>query len=138
MGDRANFGFRNDRTAPTINLYGHWAGGYQTELMAFALDRSRERWTDTQYATRIAVSTIVGPDWASPLGWGLAVDEFGDNEYPYLLADWAARTVYQFPTTGAHTGKNGFQSAMDMEPSKTWSFDEFIEAHLPATSAVPS
>lgn len=104
------------------------------ELMAMAIDRSRGRWGQDDYATRIAVSSIIGPDWASETGWGLLVDEFSDNEYPFLLADWATLTVYEYPVNYAHTGKKGFQSAMDMEPSNVWTFDEFVDAHKPSLS----
>jgi hypothetical protein len=70
MGDRANFGFRQSNEN-VVFLYGHWAGHGMLEKLADAVTAARPRWTDESYATRIAISHLVGEDWNQELGWGL-------------------------------------------------------------------
>jgi hypothetical protein len=126
MGDRANFGFKADGNN-VINLYGHWAGANRHQYLAQALEASRGRWQDNGYATRIAISTIVGPDWRGQLSWGLYVNSFGDNEYPYLLVNFDTQEVKEYEASYATTGSNGFKLVMMQEPSKTWTFEQFIQ-----------
>jgi hypothetical protein len=126
MGDRANFGFKADGNN-IINLYGHWAGAYRYPLVARALEASRGRWQDDGYATRIAISNIIGEDWAGSLSWGLYVNEFGDNEYPYLVVNFATQEVKEYEASYSTTGKNGFNRVMMQKPSKEWTFEQFIQ-----------
>jgi hypothetical protein len=96
VGDRWAVGFRGDGPNPTnIWLYSHWGGGSRHETLAAAIDAARPRWDDNTYATRIAVSHIIGTDWDRETGYGL---EAGDNcrtdvEYPLMLVDWDKRTI---------------------------------------------
>ena len=126
MGDRANFGFKADGNN-IINLYGHWAGAYRYPLVARALEASRGRWQDNGYATRIAISNIVGEDWKTSLSWGLYVNEFGDNEYPYLVVNFDTQEVKEYEASYSTTGKNGFNLVMMQKPSKEWTFEQFIQ-----------
>lgn len=102
MGDRANFGFRKDANSPTVYLYGHWAGHGMLARLANALlaVEAHGRLTDDAYGTRIAVSQIVGEDWAGGLGWGITVDEVADNEHSIPVVDWAAGTVTLYDAVG--------------------------------------
>jgi hypothetical protein len=91
MGDRANFGFK-DRKGDTVFLYGHWAGHRMLENLSNAVAAARPRWTDESYATRIAISQLVGEDYKQETGWGLQVNELGDNEHKVPVINWASQT----------------------------------------------
>jgi hypothetical protein len=54
---------------------------------------------DASYATRIAISQIIGHGWAAETGYGLSIDAFSAPDYPYAyVVDWDARTVEQIDT----------------------------------------
>jgi hypothetical protein len=91
MGDRANFGFK-DRKGDTIFLYGHWAGHRMLQNLADAVQIAHPRWSDESYATRICISQLISEEWASETGWGLSVNELGDNEHKVPVINWAAKT----------------------------------------------
>jgi hypothetical protein len=91
MGDRANFGFR-DRKGDVVFLYGHWAGYEMLTNLAHAVEKARPRWTDESYATRICISQLVGDSWNVETGWGINVNELGDNEHKVPVIDWAQQT----------------------------------------------
>jgi hypothetical protein len=91
MGDRANFGFK-DRKGDTIFLYGHWAGHQMLQNLADAVQIAHPRWSDESYATRICISQLISEEWASETGWGLNVNELGDNEHKVPVINWAAKT----------------------------------------------
>lgn len=95
MGDRAVIGFRNNSETPTIFIYQHWVGGNQSDVLARALEASRPRWGDDSYATRIALSNIVGENWNGELGYGIYVGETAHGaDYEYILVvDWARKAV---------------------------------------------
>ena len=87
MGDRANFGFK-DSKGDTLYLYGHWAGHRMLENLADAVAAAEPRWTDESYATRIAISRLVGDEWQSETGWGLTINALADNEHKVPVIDW--------------------------------------------------
>jgi hypothetical protein len=91
MGDRANFGFR-DSKEDIIFLYGHWAGHNMLANLANAVESARPRWEDPTYATRIAISRLVGEEWKNETGWGLTVNELADNEHKVPIIDWRNQT----------------------------------------------
>jgi hypothetical protein len=91
MGDRANFGFR-DSKENIIFLYGHWAGHRMLENLADAVQAAEPRWGDESYATRIAISRLVGDEWTSETGWGLTVNALADNEHKVPIIDWKNKT----------------------------------------------
>jgi len=91
MGDRANFGFR-DSKENIVFLYGHWAGHRMLEQLADAVAAAEPRWQDESYATRIAISNLIKDEWASETGWGIYVNELGDNEHKVPIIDWKNKT----------------------------------------------
>jgi len=91
MGDRANFGFVQPN-GTTIVLYGHWAGHNMLGKLADAVIAARPRWTDSSYATRIAISQLIGDQWNMETGWGLQVNERSDNEHKIAIVDWEQQT----------------------------------------------
>ena len=91
MGDRANFGFVQPN-GNTIVLYGHWAGHNMLANLAEAVAKAQPRWSDPSYATRIAISHMIGDGWSMETGWGLHVNEIGDNEHKIAIVDWAQQT----------------------------------------------
>lgn len=95
MGDRAVAGFRANSTSPTIFIYQHWSGYDQNAKLANAIESARPRWTDDSYATRIALSQLVGDDWNQELGYGIYVGGTAHGaDYSYcLVVDWSAREV---------------------------------------------
>lgn len=73
MGDRANAVFKQD--SGYLALYTH-NGGYRIKAdVANAIDRviKAGRVNDTGYATRIAISNIIGEGWKGDLNYGLFV-----------------------------------------------------------------
>lgn len=91
MGDRANFGFVQPN-GNAIVLYGHWAGYRMLGRLADAVIAARPRWNDSAYATRIAISQLVADEWNMETGWGLQVNEIGDNEHKIAIIDWEQQT----------------------------------------------
>ena len=91
MGNRVNFGFQQSNEN-TVFLYGHWAGSAMLEKLANAVLKARPRWTDESYATRIAISQLVGEDWDSETGWGIHVNEIGDNEHKVPIINFQTQT----------------------------------------------
>jgi hypothetical protein len=91
MGDRANFGFRQE-DGSIIFLYGHWAGEGMLNTLATAIHKARPRWTDESYATRICISQIIGNEWNEETGWGISTT-FGDNEHSVPIVNWQDQAV---------------------------------------------
>jgi hypothetical protein len=91
VGDRANFGFVQPN-GNVIVLYGHWAGYQMLGKLADAIIAARPRWNDPAYATRIAISQIIGNDWSDETGYGLHVNEIGDNEHKIAIVDFNQQT----------------------------------------------
>ena len=92
MGDRANFGLKQS-DGNTIFLYSHWGGEGMMNTLAEALASARPRWNDEGYATRIMISQIIGNDWAEETGYGLYVNQIGDNEHSVPVVDFDSQTV---------------------------------------------
>jgi hypothetical protein len=91
MGDRANFGFVQSN-GNTIVLYGHWAGHNMLGRLADAVIAARPRWSDESYATRIAISQLIGDQWNMETGWGLQVNAISDNEHKIAIVDFNQQT----------------------------------------------
>jgi hypothetical protein len=91
MGDRANFVFVQPN-GNSIVLYGHWAGYQMLQNLAEAAIKAQNRWSDPSYATRIAISHMIGEGWAMETGWGLAVNEILDNEHKIAVIDFQQQT----------------------------------------------
>jgi len=105
MGDRANFGFVQPN-GQTIVLYGHWAGHQMLGKLADAVIAARPRWNDSSYATRIAISNIIADQWNMETGWGLYVNEIGDNEHKIAIIDWDQQTFSLHEYTDARDPLN--------------------------------
>ena len=60
--------------------------------LADAIIAARPRWTDPAYATRIAISQLIGDQWNMETGWGLHVNEISDNEHKIAIVDWEQQT----------------------------------------------
>ena len=91
MGDRANFGFVQPN-GNTVVLYGHWAGYQMLGKLADAVIAARPRWNDSSYATRIVISQLIKDEWNSETGWGIYINEIGDNEHKIAIIDWDQQT----------------------------------------------
>jgi hypothetical protein len=96
MGDRAVFGFKATKESQPIWLYSHWGGSSQTSDLAKAIVAAAPRWNDPHYATRIAISQIVGDDWSGELGYGISAgdDQFSHPDYDTIpVVIWSERVV---------------------------------------------
>lgn len=101
MGDRINIGFRNGEREdePIVFLYSHWGGELADRWIKQALKKSASRWDDYGYATRIAISTIIGEDWQETTGFGIYVDQLGAiPDRPTVIIDWKNRNITWYYT----------------------------------------
>ena len=105
MGDRANFAFVQPN-GETIVLYGHWAGYKMLESLAEAVAKAQGRWTDPAYATRMVISHMIGDGWSMETGWGLHVNEIGDNEHKIPVIDWNQLTFSLHEEDSFHNKEN--------------------------------
>jgi hypothetical protein len=122
MGDRFVVGFRARPGATPLYLYSHWGGDEQGNTVSDALAATRSRWSDPDYATRIAVSAIVGDDWAKETGYGLSTDGFASPDYPTMfMVDWETQTVEKLSIED--------EANPSMRLIGGWSFDNFIGLH---------
>jgi hypothetical protein len=95
MGDRGVVGFAANADEATIYLYSHWGGSSLIADTQSAINAAASRWSDPEYATRIAISNIVGSDWQSETGYGLSVNSHTMPDLPYVLrVVWHERNVY--------------------------------------------
>ena len=119
MGDRATFVFeQSDGNA--IYLYGHWAGEGMMNNLATAIDKASVRWSDETYATRIAISQIIGDQWNQELSWGIST-YFCDSEHSVPVVNWTKQTVRLLP----HSWDKKFD--MNADPKFVMSFDSFVK-----------
>ena len=89
MGDRMVVGFQAKSADPIIYIYSQWGGESQKEILVNALQKSESRWTDSDYATRICISQIVGDSWNDPLGFGISVNHFCSPDYDTIqVVEW--------------------------------------------------
>ena len=120
MGDRANFGFR-DSKENIVFLYGHWAGYRMLENLANAVSAAEPRWSDEAYATRIAISHLIKDEWQSETGWGIYINQLGDNEHKVPIIDWKNKTFTlmeeDLETVVFSTSLNAFVSKYCSQPS---------------------
>jgi hypothetical protein len=122
MGDRANFGFRADSESPVVVLYAHWGGYQMMSNLANAIEAARSRWTDEGYATRIAISQLIGEEWNQELSYGIYVNQIGDNEHSVPVVNWKDQTVSLYEADW-NTIRVEFDYAT---PKFTMGFDAFI------------
>jgi len=123
MGNRANYGFRSGDN--TLFLYGHWAGDPgMAERFATALSAAAPRFDDDSYATRITISQLIGDDWDKETGWGLFINELGDNENGVLVVDWDEKAVKLYVS-------GNINESADI----TWSLSQFVETYTTELAA---
>lgn len=102
MGDRYTVGFTGfdeaDNEERRIWLYSHWGGSDRHAEIARAIDAAKPRWSDPTYATRIAISNIVGEQWKNETGFGIEAGPrcLTSVEYGAILVDWFAKTVTEY------------------------------------------
>ena len=123
MGDRANFGFRADENAPVVVLYAHWGGYAMMSNLAHAIETARPRWTDEGYATRIAISQLIGDQWDQEYSFGIYVDSLGDNEHSVPIVNWADKTVSLYEADWNTVGFDFYNAT----PKFTMGFESFIK-----------
>ena len=73
--------------------------------------KSSPRWNDPSYATRIAISQIIGDNWNSEYGFGIYTGKeyVGDNEYSdVLVVNWKERNVTGVWLDGSEVVEYGF------------------------------
>jgi hypothetical protein len=134
MGDRANFVFVQD-SGETIVLYGHWAGYNMLANLAEAVAKAEPRWTDSGYATRIAISHMVGEGWGMETGWGLYVNEIADNEHKIPVVNFKDRT-FSLHEEAPYADKSNKVRGMKNEAMFTQELANFVEKYSDETVKV--
>jgi hypothetical protein len=127
MGDRANFVFVQP-SGETIVLYSHWGGHNMLANLAEAVAKAQSRWSDPSYATRIAISQMIGDGWAFETGWGLSVNEILDNEHKIPVIDWAQMTFSLHEEDSYHNLDNKVRG-MKNEAIFTQDLRSFVEKY---------
>ncbi len=112
MGSRTEWIIKEDNSGNAIHLYSHSGGESKFEDTQRALAGALPRWSDTSYGARIFISQIIGTEWDSTLGFGIAVGNDTDN----LFEESYFHAVIDFPNQRVVFG------------SREWSFEEFIVA----------
>ncbi len=105
MGDRVVFQI-DSGAGNSICLYSHWGGSTAREDIERALVKARPRidMGDYAYATRIIVSSLIGNNWDSELGYGLYVGPDNSGEELYVI-DLVWRNVTLPDGTLVHMGQ---------------------------------
>jgi hypothetical protein len=122
MGDRYVVGFRDTKDTPPVWLYSHWGGSDRLSEIANAIEKARPRWSDSSYATRIAISSIVGDSWGEETGFGISA---GGRDFTYPdyddvhLVTWSDRTVVVQDIDGTRDLVNfGFEVFLSTIPQR--------------------
>lgn len=131
MGDRYCVGFtgfdENDSAERRVWLYSHWGGSDRHNEIAQAIEKARPRWSDPTYATRIAISTIVGDYWKEETGFGIEAGPrcFTHVEYGAFLVNWRLQIVEEFAYERPSDDDNSLGS-----PTAVWSLDDFVAGRV--------
>lgn len=125
MGNRANAVFKQD--GGYLGLYMHNGGYDHKKNLALALQRvvNAGRVSDVGYATRIAVSDMIGTDWSQDLSYGLYVgatmhEVITDNENDIIVVDWDREIVSVY---------NYYRIDLNLKGVNEYTIREFIDAH---------
>ena len=112
MGSRTEWIIKESEGGNAIHLYSHWGGESKFADTQRALTNAQPRWTDPSYGSRIFVSQIIGDQWNSETGFGLAAGNDSDNlfeeSYFHAVIDFTKQIV----VFGSHE----------------WTFAEFVDA----------
>jgi len=77
MGDRGQVKITAEGN-PDLYLYTHWGAESLPEVVANALARGRDRWTDDEYLNRIIFSEMIQGEVLEETGYGIGFGEHGD------------------------------------------------------------
>jgi len=77
MGDRGQVKITAQGN-PDLYFYTHWGAESLPEVVANALARGRDRWTDDEYLNRIIFSEMIQGDVLGETGYGIGFGEHGD------------------------------------------------------------
>ena len=134
MGDRANFVFVQPG-GDTIVLYGHWAGYNMLANLAEAVAKAQPRWNDPSYATRIAISQMIGDGWGFETGWGLQVNQISDNEHKIAIVDFDQQT-FSLHEEAPRNDKDNKVNGMKNQAIFTMDLSNFVEKYADVTISV--
>lgn len=112
MGSRTEWIIKEDNSGNAVHLYSHWGGDSKFADTKAALAKAQPRWGDNSYAARIFVSQIIGDQWASETGFGLAAG----NDKDLMFEESYFHAVIDFPEQRVIFG------------SHEWTFAEFLDA----------
>jgi hypothetical protein len=112
MGSRTAWIIKEDNSGNAVHLYSHNGGEDKFADTQRALISAMPRWSDTSYGVRIFISQIIGNEWDSVTGFGIAVGNDSDN----LFEESYFHAVIDFPNQRVTFG------------SHEWTFEEFIVA----------
>lgn len=96
MGSPASIRFwEGTKDEHPLGLYLHWGAASFAATLADALFLSKHRWDDPEYATRIAIQSILKDMYIGPndLSAGLYVGT-ADRGGPVLNVNWGSSTVW--------------------------------------------
>lgn len=112
MGSRTEWIIKQDTSGNAVHLYSHNGGEDKFADTQRALAKAEPRWSDTSYGARIFISQIIGDNWDSEIGFGIAVGNDTEN----LFEESYFHAVIDFPNQIVSFG------------SRVWTFDEFVNA----------
>lgn len=133
MGERGNIGFVSvgNLDADKIEivwLYTHWQGYAIESLAANAIVAAQPRWGDSSYATRIALTTLVGGVQGTT-GWGVGTRP-GEASYDVPVIDWDRQTVTMLPAEIVDNAWSDYHAVLKHYASaERMTFPEFL-AHV--------
>lgn len=98
MGDPASIRFWKDQDDEhPLSLYLYWGGAAYADDLANALAATQERWKDEDYATRMAIQSILEARHigSGDLSAGLYVGTADHGEvHPVLNVNWGSQIVW--------------------------------------------
>lgn len=112
MGSRTEWIIKQDTSGNAIHLYSHWGGDSKFADTQQALAKAEPRWSDTSYGARIFISQIIGNNWDSETGFGIATG----NDTDLMFEESYFHAVIDFPNERVTFG------------SHEWTFAEFLIA----------
>ena len=99
MGARVIFNLKQ-ADGMYVSLYSHWGETSMYGDLAHAIYQARPRWTDESYCTRIIISNLICPEWASETGFGLWASTEPSHHETSIEVDMVNKTVID--NTGEH------------------------------------
>jgi len=90
MGDRGNIRVIQDKGE--LYFYTHWTGYELPQILAAALDRGRDRWSDAPYLSRIIFSEMIHNYVLENTGFGISVSR-EDYNYDDIIVNMNDLTV---------------------------------------------